>query len=79
MKLRKTNIKRLCSCLLVLAMIMTFLPVSVLAYDSNAESYIYPVHYELDENGDFDLDKSLNMDTKLTYSSLNECGCATIQ
>lgn len=53
-------------------MILTFLPVSALAYDPEAEDYIYPVHYELDETGDFALDKYLNMDTKLTYSSLNK-------
>ena len=72
MKAKRTIRDRLCSCLLVLAMILTFLPVSALAYDPKAEDYIYPVHYELDETGDFALDKYLNMDTKLTYSSLNE-------
>ena len=72
MKAKRTIRDRLCSCLLVLAMILTFLPVSALAYDPGAEDYIYPVHYELDETGDFALDKYLNMDTKLTYSSLNE-------
>ena len=72
MKSKRTIRDRLCSCLLVLAMILTFLPVSALAYDPEAEDYIYPVHYELDETGDFALDKYLNMDTKLTYSSLNK-------
>ena len=81
MKSKRTISNRLCSCLLVLAMILTFLPVSALAYDSSAEDWIVPLYYELDENGDFVFDASRYgyISTKVTPVSTNSNTCIQVE
>lgn len=81
MKSKRTISNRLCSCLLVLAMILTFLPVSALAYDSSAEDWIVPLYYELDENGDFVFDASRSgyISTKVTPVSTNSNTCIQVE
>lgn len=81
MKAKQTIRNRLCSCLLVLAMVLTFLPVSVLAYDSSAEDWIIPAYYELDDNGDFVFDASRYqyISTKVTPVSTNSNTCIQVE
>lgn len=78
MKSKRTISNRLCSCLLVLAMVLTFLPVSVLAYDSSAEDWIIPAYYKLDESGNFNLGQYLDPGSKLTHPSLNGNQCIQV-
>ena len=62
-------------------MILTFLPVSALAYDSSAEDWIVPLYYELDENGDFVFDASRYgyISTKVTPVSTNSNTCIQVE
>lgn len=68
MKAKQTIRNRLCSCLLVLAMILTFLPVSALAFDEQAEQYIFPMNYSLDNSGVFETETYISING-LTYEN----------